>query len=148
MQRVARATSAVSALRVASSSAPEVVPNALLGALNWSGPRWLQRCRAMSVFPSRRNSVTAVPSQLITDDEIGFVLGTLNASSDPRDRLSYTVTGQPLYGSVEISEDGIFSYVPTDAQEIPEDGLDDSFTVAIRSSGFNLRSLFGLLNPA
>ena len=31
-----------------------------------------------------------------------------------------------LYGSVEISEDGIFSYVPTDAQEIPEDGLDDS----------------------
>lgn len=147
VQRVARATSAVSALRVASSSAPEVVPNALLGALNW----WTSLAAAVQSnvrYFLLGAPVTAVPSQLITDDEIGFVLGTLNASSDPRDRLSYTVTGQPLYGSVEISEDGIFSYVPTDAQEIPEDGLDDSFTVAIRSSGFNLRSLFGLLNPA
>lgn len=145
--RVARATSAVTALRAASQSAPEVVPNALLGALNWL------TSLAAAVQGNARYfllgaPLTAVPSQLITDDETGFVLGTLNASSDPRDRLAYTVTGQPLYGSVEINEDGIFSYTPTDVQEIPEDGLEDSFTVSIRNDGFNLRSLFGLLNPA
>lgn len=147
VQRVAHATSAVTALRVASSSAPAVAPNALLGALNWL------TSLAAAVQSNARYfllgaPLTAVPSQLITDDQTGFVLGTLNASSDPRDRLAYTVTGQPLYGSVEINEDGTFSYTPTDAQEIPEDGLDDSFTVSIRNDGFNLRSLFGLLNPA
>jgi hypothetical protein len=57
--------------------------------------------------------------------------------------LSYTLTSDPLLGTVEVSPDGTYVYTPgTDFTEY------DTFTVAVDSPGFNILNPSGSWQPA
>jgi hypothetical protein len=79
---------------------------------------------------------TVDPVQIVTT-ATGQIRGTLGAVSPQGSALSYTLTGDPLLGTVEVSPDGTYVYTPgTDFSEY------DTFSVAVDSPGFNI------LNPS
>jgi hypothetical protein len=85
---------------------------------------------------------TVVPVQTITT-ATGQIRGTLGAISPQGSPLSYTLTSDPLLGTVEVSPDGTYVYTPgTDFSEY------DSFSVAVDSPGFNILNPSGSWRPA
>lgn len=85
---------------------------------------------------------TVVPVQTITT-ATGQILGTLRAISPQGSPLSYTLTSDPLLGTVEVSPDGTYTYTPgTDFTEY------DTFSVAVDSPGFNILNPTGSWRPA
>ena len=85
---------------------------------------------------------TVDPVQIKTT-ATGQILGTLGAVSPQGSPLSYTLTSDPLLGTVEVSPDGIYTYTPgTDFSEY------DTFTVAVDSPGFNILNPTGSWRPA
>ena len=128
---------------VGTTSAPKTTPAAPTSILGWiaGAAAWVQR--EVDYF-ANGGAVTAAPGQSLVSSSDGAALGDLNVVADPRDRLSFDVIGQPANGAVVLGDNGKFAYVPS---TYPVGGVADSFTVAIRNQGFNLRSLLGLLNP-
>lgn len=85
---------------------------------------------------------TVVPVQTITT-AAGQITGTLGAISPQGSPLSYTLTSDPLLGTVEVSPDGSYVYTPgTDFSEY------DSFSVDVDSPGFNIFNPSGSWRPA
>jgi hypothetical protein len=85
---------------------------------------------------------TVDPVQTITT-ATGQIRGTLGAISPQGSPLSYTLTSDPLLGTVEVSPDGTYVYTPgTDFSEY------DTFSVAVDSPGFNIFNPSGSWRPA
>jgi len=85
---------------------------------------------------------TVVPVQIVTT-ATGQIRGTFGAASPQGSLLSYTLTSDPLLGTVEVSPDGTYVYTPgTDFSEY------DTFTVAVDSPGFNILNPSGSWRPA
>lgn len=84
---------------------------------------------------------TVAPVQLTGQLE-GPITGTVGAVDPEGDPIVYSLTGQPLHGSVSLGSDGSYTYTP---------GTDftgrDSFTVAATDTGFHI-NLFDLFRPA
>ncbi|MDG4665866.1 Ig-like domain-containing protein [Mycobacterium sp. 236(2023)] len=94
------------------------------------------------------------PRQVVASGATGMVYGTLNASDRDGDPLVYTVTEQPVNGTVVVNPDGTYVYIPK--QELLSaggqcgptacfDAYTDSFKVDVADKGFNLRKLIGYL---
>jgi hypothetical protein len=142
----AAVTTASSTLRgVDTDSADTPAPAAPAGALAWlsSLAGWAQR--ELDYFVNGGTTPASDPRQILVDPSTGAVLGTLNTTSDSRDRLTYEVVNGPSRGTVRIDANGGFVYTPT---ADPVDGSTDAFTVAVRSQGFNLPTLLSLMNPS
>ena len=85
---------------------------------------------------------TVVPVQTITT-ATGQIRGTFGAISPQGSPLSYTLTSDPLLGTVEVSPDGSYVYTPgVDFSEY------DTFSVAVDSPGFNILNPTGTWRPA
>jgi hypothetical protein len=85
---------------------------------------------------------TVVPVQTITT-ATGQFRGTFGAISPQGSPLSYTLTSDPLLGTVEVSPDGTYVYTPgVDFSEY------DTFSVAVDSPGFNIFNPSGSWRPA
>ena len=85
---------------------------------------------------------TVVPVQTVTT-ATGQIRGTFGAISPQGSPLSYTLTSDPLLGTVEVSPDGTYVYTPgTDFSEY------DTFSVAVDSPGFNILNPSGSWRPA
>ena len=85
---------------------------------------------------------TVVPVQTITT-ATGQIRGTFGAISPQGSPLSYTLTTDPLLGTVEVSPDGTYVYTPgVDFSEY------DTFSVAVDSPGFNIFNPSGSWRPA
>lgn len=78
---------------------------------------------------------TAGPLYLAGDN--GPVAGRVLAVDPEGDPLSFTVTSDPTRGAVEIGPDGSLTYTPA-----YPDVFDDSFTVTVTDSGFNILDPF------
>jgi hypothetical protein len=85
---------------------------------------------------------TVDPVQTVTT-ATGQIRGTFGAISPQGGPLSYTLTSDPLLGTVEVSPDGTYTYTPgADFTEY------DTFTVAVDSPGFNILNPSGSWRPA
>ncbi|MBU3705437.1 MAG: hypothetical protein FGM50_01985 [Mycobacterium sp.] len=96
------------------------------------------------------NNATPALSPRQTGQRGGVVRGELNASDPDSDRLVYTVTREPEYGSVEVADDGSYVYT-ADASAVAAmagTGITDSFDVRVTDAGSDLHvhGLLGLLN--
>lgn len=84
---------------------------------------------------------TVAPVQLTGQLE-GPITGTIGAVDPEGDPIIYSITGQPVKGTVTLGSDGSYTYTP---------GTDftgrDSFTVAATDTGFHL-NLLDLFRPA
>ena len=87
---------------------------------------------------------TASPTQNPGQSSIGVVTGNLNAESGNGGPLTYDVTQQPVRGSVQLDEDGGYTYTP-DAQLAAAGGT-DSFRVTVdNGSAYRLTGFAGLI---
>lgn len=84
---------------------------------------------------------TVAPVQLTGQLE-GPITGTIGAVDPEGDPIIYTVTGQPLRGSIALGTDGSYTYTPG-----PDFTGRDSFTVEAIDTGFHL-NLLDLFRPA
>lgn len=84
---------------------------------------------------------TVTPVQLTGQLE-GPVTGTVGAVDPEGDPIVYSITGQPLHGSITLGSDGSYTYTPGAGFT----GR-DSFTVAATDTGFHL-NLLDLFRPA
>lgn len=118
---------------LATASAPGANATSLFSSFRglFEGAALLWRRRLFNEAP------TVSPIQLTGLSE-GPITGTIGAVDPEGDPLVYAVTGAPSFGTVTISQDGSYTYVP---------GLDfggsDSFLVAVTDTGrhINLRNL-------
>ncbi len=76
----------------------------------------------------------------------GVVRGNLNAYDPDSATLTYTVTAQPVHGTVAVLADGSYTYTANPA--VAATGTTDSFrvTVSDAASGFHVHGTAGLLN--
>lgn len=89
---------------------------------------------------------TLAPHQ-VGQDGAGVVTGGLGALDPDSSRLTYTVTQDPVHGTVEIDpENGTYAYTPFAAYA--DSGTTDSFgvTVSDEASGFAIHGLTGLIH--
>ena len=102
------------------------------GPLNeWaSGALLLVRRGLFNQLPTAGNSVQ------LTTNRVGQVSGVIGATDPEGDPLTYTLTGLPEFGAVQITQTGEYTYSPG-----PDFAGIDSFSVTVRDGGFNL------LNP-
>lgn len=96
------------------------------------------------------NNTTPALSPRQTGQSGGVVRGELNASDPDSDRLVYTVTRDPEYGTVAVADDGSYIYT-ADASAVSAmaaTGITDAFDVRVSDAGsdFHLHGLLGLLN--
>ena len=84
---------------------------------------------------------TVAPVQLTGQLE-GPITGTIGAVDPEGDPIIYSITGQPLYGSITLGSDGSYTYTKG-----PGFSGRDSFTVAATDTGFHL-NLLDLFRPA
>jgi YVTN family beta-propeller protein/VCBS repeat-containing protein len=80
--------------------------------------------------------IGAAPTQQAPNQSTGAITGSINGSDENGDTLSYTVTGAPANGTVNLNPtSGAFTYTPTQAARFAADmtmGADfDSFTVGV-----------------
>jgi len=92
-----------------------------------SGALLLVRRTLFNQLPTAGNSV-----QLATN-RIGQVSGVIGATDPEGDPLTYTLTGLPEFGAVQITQTGEYTYSPG-----PDFAGIDSFSVTVRDGGFNL----------
>ena len=93
---------------------------------------------AATLMATETNSVPTVPfaQPVGRHDATGMVTGTVIADDPEKDTLTYTVTGQPTYGTVTLnSATGAYTYTPTQATRLDAyttSTIDtDTFTVAV-----------------
>lgn len=101
-------------------------------------------------IPALLNNVTPALSPRQTGQSGGVVRGELNASDPDSDRLVYTVTRDPEYGTVAVADDGSYVYT-ADASAVAAmaaTGITDSFEVRVSDaqSDLHIHGLLGLLN--
>jgi hypothetical protein len=82
---------------------------------------------------------TVNPYQFLTRAD-GQMVGTLGSVDPEGSALSYSLTGAPEFGTVQLSSDGTWTYTPR-ADVAP--GTEDSFTVVVSDGGG-----FNILKPA
>ena len=82
---------------------------------------------------------TVNPYQFLTRAD-GQMVGTLGSVDPEGSALSYSLTGAPEFGTVQLSSDGTWTYTPR-ADVAP--GTGDSFTVVVSDGGG-----FNILKPA
>jgi hypothetical protein len=92
-----------------------------------SGALLMVRRSLFNQQPTAGNSV-----QLATN-RIGQVSGVIGATDPEGDPLTYTLTGLPEFGAVQITQTGEYTYSPG-----PDFAGIDSFSVTVRDGGFNL----------
>ena len=85
---------------------------------------------------------TSAPVQIKTLVN-GQIVGTINAVDPEGDTLSYTLTGIPTHGTVQVNPDGTYVYTPG-----PDYSGADRFTVAVNDGGFNILNPSGSWRPA
>jgi hypothetical protein len=95
-----------------------------------SGALLLVRRSLFNQLPTAGNSVQ------LTTNRVGQVSGVIGATDPEGDPLTYTLTGLPEFGAVQITQAGEYTYSPG-----PDFAGIDSFSVTVRDGGFNL------LNP-
>ena len=95
-----------------------------------SGALMLVRRSLFNQLPTAGNSVQ------LTTNRVGQVSGVIGATDPEGDPLTYTLTGLPEFGAVQITQTGEYTYSPG-----PDFAGIDSFSVTVRDGGFNL------LNP-
>lgn len=81
---------------------------------------------------------TAGPPTIDTvDDETGTLTGTLGFTDDNGDVLGYTVTSAPTRGSVTVSANGKFTYIPDPDKRpvIGDSPVTDSFVITATDPG-------------
>ena len=133
---VAAATSArLAAFRVPSASAVTDIFSGILGSIQgfFEGALLLVRRAFFNQAP------TVDPVQLTGQSE-GPITGTIGAVDPEGEGISYSVVQAPLYGTLNIASDGMYTYTPGDGFN----GV-DAFTVAAADEGafhFNLLNLF------
>lgn len=89
-------------------------------------------------------SATADPAQYAGQSPIGVVGGSLNARSGNAASLLYTLAQPPGRGTVELGDDGTYTYTPADALAVV--GGSDSFRVTIdNSNGYRLTGFGGII---
>ena len=87
---------------------------------------------------------TASPAQNPGQSSIGVVSGNINAESASGGPLSYAVAQAPARGSVQLAQDGGYTYTP-DA-ELAQAGGTDDFSVTIdNGSAYRLTGIAGLV---
>lgn len=93
----------------------------------------------------RNQSPTLRPSQTAQSPG-GVVNGTLNATDPDSASLSFSVTANPLHGTVTINGSGDYTYTADPA--VAASGTTDSFqaTVSDAGSGFHVHGMAGLVN--
>ena len=101
-------------------------------------------------IPALLDNVTPALSPRQTGQSGGVVRGELNASDSDSDRLVYTVTRDPEYGTVAVADDGSYVYT-ADASAVAAmaaTGITDSFDVRVSDaqSDLHIHGLLGLLN--
>ena len=101
-------------------------------------------------IPALLDNVTPALSPRQTGQSGGVVRGELNASDPDSDRLVYTVTRDPEYGTVAVADDGSYVYT-ADASAVAAmaaTGITDSFEVRVSDaqSDLHIHGLLGLLN--
>ena len=92
-----------------------------------SGALLLVRRSLFNQLPTAGNSV-----QLATN-RVGQVSGVIGAADLEGDPLTYTLTGLPEFGAVQLTQTGEYTYSPG-----PDFAGIDSFSVTVRDGGFNL----------
>jgi hypothetical protein len=85
---------------------------------------------------------TSAPVQIKTLVN-GQIVGTIDAVDPEGDTLSYTLTGIPTHGTVQVNPDGTYVYTPG-----PDYSGADRFTVAVNDGGFNILNPSGSWRPA
>jgi hypothetical protein len=78
----------------------------------------------------------AVPDQILQSSVSGAVVGGLGLSDPNGDLLRYVVSRQPGRGTVVLSPDGQWVYMP--AADLLADGGQDTFEVAVSDRGWHL----------
>lgn len=87
------------------------------------------------------NQAPSVSPVQITGQSEGPITGSIGASDPEGDRIVYSLTGDPRYGSVAIDSAGGYTYTPG-----PEFTGIDTFTVAAADPGFHI-NLLDLFRP-
>jgi len=88
------------------------------------------------------NEAPSVTPVQLTGQSDGPITGTIGAVDPDGDSLSYSVTGNPRYGSAVLNSDGTYTYTPATGFT-----GNDSFVVAVTDTGFHI-NLLDLFRPA
>jgi len=116
-------------------STPEPFTPMVWAVLGWVRRNVFNEAPTISYDPS----TTTQTGQTVTGN-----IGAVDAEGDP---LTYTVTQQPLNGTVTIDQaTGNFSYTPNDINY--DAAQTDSFTISVTDGKANLLSLLGLPHSA
>lgn len=138
-QAAPRAVAAVNALSgvTAKASSSALVDNLLapIRLIFGEGTALLVRRTLFNEAPS------VAPVQL-TGQTTGPITGTLGAVDRDGDKLTYTLTSDPRYGTAVINSDGTYTYTPATGF-----AGNDSFIVAVKDTGFHI-NLLDLFRPA
>ncbi|MGD9619647.1 MAG: tandem-95 repeat protein [Mycolicibacterium sp.] len=89
---------------------------------------------------------TLNPTPQVTDPETGVITGVLGGEDADGDVLTYTVTKAPEHGTLEITENGIYTYTPDFL--FAYYGGADSFTVSVDDTTANPWHVHTLSGPA
>ena len=85
---------------------------------------------------------TAETAQTFIGEPPDFqVVGAVDATDPEGDQLVYTLTAEPIFGTVSLEADGSFTYTPNDPAKFQSIQADE-FTVAVSDRGFNLLDPF------
>lgn len=164
------ATPAAAVAVVASPASVAALPAPPAATAAPSGVLWDINTAVVGVLDATQNWLSALPANPVSDllqgalllvrrnlfsqpatvDPVqikttatGQILGIFGAISPQGSPLSYTLTSDPLLGTVEVSPDGTYVYTPgTDFSEY------DSFSVVVDSPGFNILNPTGSWRPA
>ena len=88
------------------------------------------------------NQAPSLTPVQLTGQSDGPITGTIGAVDPDGDRLSYSVTNDPRYGSAVVTGDGSYTYTPATGFT-----GNDSFVVAVTDTGFHI-NLLDLFRPA
>ncbi|WP_328349561.1 Ig-like domain-containing protein [Mycobacterium sp. NBC_00419] len=137
------------------NSPPQLTPADPLGGLNAAVTRWfdgtaslLGNLPASPISEFLQGALLLVRRTLFnqtpTVDPINFMIepngetvGSLKAVDPEGDALTYSLAQQPTYGTVQITPDGVYTYIPG-----PDFNGYDSFTATVSDRGFNLLDPF------
>ncbi|GJF09176.1 hypothetical protein NGTWS1803_13960 [Mycolicibacterium cyprinidarum] len=100
------------------------VPDLIAGA--WVGMRKLHHALLNS-------APHLEPNSYVTDPHTGVITGLLGGSDADGDVITYAVTSAPAHGTVQIGEDGSYTYTPD--SEFARTGGTDAFTIVAEDTG-------------
>lgn len=125
------------------------LPAAAVAETVTSGQLWGPTASSTAVNPIIRflfNQTPIVSGIQTGQGPAGVVTGVISVTDPDSDTFSFTVDGDPRFGSVQIDPTGRYVYTPEFSAV--RFGLTDAFTVTVSDapSGFHIHGLCGLIN--